>query len=329
MINTYYSTILFLLLTLLAADLAAESSRPLVIAHRGASGYLPEHTLEGYALAIQMGADYIEPDLVLTKDGVLIARHDHYLSTTTDISDRSEFELRKKTIDLRQDWYTEDFTLAEIKKLRAKQAFRGRSNEHDGKYEIPTFQQVIDLVKRESAARGRSIGLYPETKQPAYFKARGYDFAATLVGILNRNELGNAKFPVYIQSFEADILRELKKKTDIPLVQLVRAIRSTKGKSDPIQANIPLVELSKYAQVVAPVKMLLVSPDGSPTTYVDRAHQLGLKVHAWTFRNDAYPTGAFSSGAEEQIFFLKLGIDAVFTDFPDTGVAVRNRLFPR
>lgn len=324
--HKYLSIVLFSLLMLLAAQ--ARSERPLVIAHRGASGHLPEHTLAGYKLAIEMGADYIEPDLVLTKDGVLITRHDHYLSSSTDIADHPEFRNRKKILGKREDWYTEDFTLPEIKKLRARQAFRGRSKEHDGKYEIPTFQQVIDLVKKESAATGRSIGLYPETKQPAHFKARGYDFAAALVDILRRNDLGNDKFPVFIQSFEADILKELKGLTDIPLVQLVSAATTATGRPDASRSNIPLKEISSYAQVVAPPKMLLVSADGTPTQLVEQAHQLGLAVHVWTFRDDAYPTDHFSSPADEQAFFLKLGIDAIFTDFPDTGVAVRDRLFP-
>lgn len=323
------STIVFLLLTLLAADLEAQADRPLVIAHRGASGYLPEHTLAGYALAIRMGADYIEPDLVLSKDGVLITRHDHYLSSSTDIAAHAEFFDRRKTIDGRPDWYTEDFTLAEIKTLRARQTFPGRSKEHDGKYDIPTFQQVIDLVKRESAASGRSIGLYPETKQPAYFKSLGYDMSAALLDILRRNELGSDRYPVFIQSFEADILKELSGRTDLPLVQLVTFARSAAGEPDPTRSNIPLEELSAYAQVVAPMKRLLLSEDGTATTFVERAHLLGLSVHVWTFRDDAYPTDLFSSAEEEQVFFLKLGIDAVFTDFPDTVVAIRNRLFPR
>ncbi len=329
MYNKYLSTILFLLLTLLVADLKAQSDRPLVIAHRGASGHLPEHTLESYALAIEMGADYIEPDLVLTKDGVLITRHDHYLSNSTDIADHPEFATRKKTIGHREDWYTEDFILLEIKKLRARQAFRGRSKEHDGKYEIPTFQQVIDLVKRESAATGRSIGLYPEIKKPAYFNAKGYDFAGALLDILRGNDLSSDKLPVFIQSFEADILKELNERTDLPLVQLVTVARGATGKPDPSRSNIPLKDLSAYAQVVAPIKMLLVSADGTATTFVEQAHRLGLSVHVWTFRNDAYPTDYFSSGAEEQAHFFKLGIDGIFTDFPDTGVAVRNRLFPK
>ena len=149
MYNKRYSTILFVLLILLAADLTAQSDRPLVIAHRGASGHLPEHTLPGYALAIEMGADYIEPDLVMSKDGVFISRHDHYLSSSTNVADHPEFAGRKKTIGERKDWYAEDFTLAEIKTLRARQAFPGRSTEYDDKYDIPPFPQVIDLVKRE------------------------------------------------------------------------------------------------------------------------------------------------------------------------------------
>ena len=215
----------------------AGSDRPLVIAHRGASGYLPEHTLEGYALAIRMGADYIEPDLVLSKDGVLICRHDHYLSKSTDIEAHPQFLDRKRTINGREDWYTEDFSLAEIKVLRARQAFRGRSKEHDDKYAIPTFQQVIDLVKRESAATGRVIGLYPETKQAAYFKSRGFDVAAILLDILQRNGLGGDRFPVYIQSFEADILKELSGRTDLPLVQLVSPVRDAYGRSDPARSS--------------------------------------------------------------------------------------------
>ncbi|MBD3647010.1 MAG: PQQ-binding-like beta-propeller repeat protein, partial [Pseudomonadales bacterium] len=303
---------------LLALCGPVSAEEPIVIAHRGASGYLPEHTLAAYERAIELGADYIEPDLVITKDGVLIARHDHYLGTTTNVADHEEFADRRKVVGGREEWFTEDFTLAEIKTLRARQAFPGRSKEYDDRYEIPTLQEVIDLVKRKSAEVGRDVGLYPETKEPAHFRSLGFDFAALLLATLERNGIASG---VYIQSFEAEILRELNGRTDLPLVQLI----TPAAQDEPNQPNIPLDEIATYADGIGTFKVLLVNEAGGPSEVVSRARDLGLFVHAWTFRDDAWPKAFFPTARAELAHFLNLGIDGFFTDFPDTGVAVRDR----
>jgi glycerophosphoryl diester phosphodiesterase len=201
--------------------------RPLVIGHRGASGYLPEHTLEGYALAIERGADYIEPDLVATQDGHLIARHEPNMIATTDVSLRPEFAGRFRTAVIdgfpEDGWFASDFTLAEIKTLRAVQASAERPQLFNGMFQIPTLQEVIELAKRKSKEQGRIIGIYPETKHPTYHKSIGLPLEARLVQILKSAGWNDRKAPVFIQSFEQSNLRELRGMTDVRLVQLVDA----------------------------------------------------------------------------------------------------------
>jgi glycerophosphoryl diester phosphodiesterase len=217
---------------LLAAPALAESRRepprtPIIIGHRGASGYLPEHTLESYALAIELGADFIEPDLVMTKDGHLIARHEPNIINTTDVRTRSEFASRKRTevIDgfAEEDWFASDFTLAEIKTLRAVQAFGERPQQFNGRFEIPTLEEVIDLAKRKSAEKGRAIGIYPETKHPTYHRSIGLPLERKLVRVLRAAGWDRRDAPVFIQSFEQSNLKELRRMTRIRLVQLVDA----------------------------------------------------------------------------------------------------------
>ena len=302
------------------------AAEPIVIAHRGASGYLPEHTLEAYRLAIEMGADYIEPDLVFSKDGVLIVRHDNYLSTTTDVEDHPEFAARKRKLAEREDWFVEDFTLQELKTLRARQAFKGRSKEFDGKYQIPTFQEVIDLATRESTRLGRQVGLYPETKLPSHYDGLGYDFAGSLLESLKKNNLNKPSSRLFIQSFEPDILRRLNQLTDVRLIQLVVPLRGTDGEMQTGIPNVPLDKIVKYADGVGAWKYLLMSPEGKPTAFVEQVKALGLEVHAWTFRDDAYSSELFESAELELTFYLGLGIDGFFTDFSDTGVRVRREL---
>lgn len=199
----------------------------LIVAHRGASGTLPEHTLEAYKLAIEQGADFIEPDLVATKDGVLVARHEPMLSGTTDVSTRPEFAARKtvKKVDGvdTNDWFAGDFTLAELKTLRAKQAFADRDQSHNGKFEIPTLQQVIDLAKAESTRTGRTIGIYPETKHPIFHAAIGLPLEDRLLDQLKAAGWTEKSSPVIIQSFETANLKYLRGKTQLRLVQLVDA----------------------------------------------------------------------------------------------------------
>lgn len=209
---------------------AAHLPDRVVIGHRGASALRPEHTLEAYAKAVEDGADVIEPDFVVTRDGLLVARHENEISGTTDVAGKPEFASRRvtKTIDNVQitGWFTEDFTLAELKTLRAKEripANRPTNTAYNGKFQIPTLQEVIDLAQRMSKEKGRTIGIYPETKHPSYFKSIGLPMERRLVDLLHANGYRGKKAPVFIQSFEVANLKEIRSMTDLPIVQLLSA----------------------------------------------------------------------------------------------------------
>ncbi|BAZ32741.1 glycerophosphoryl diester phosphodiesterase [Cylindrospermum sp. NIES-4074] len=325
---------------------------PIIIAHRGASGYRPEHTLAAYELAIDLGADFIEPDLVSTKDGVLIARHENEISETTDIVNHREFADRQtiKIIDgeTKKGWFTEDFTLAELKTLRAKERIpemRSPNTRYDGLWEIPTLQEIIDLVKSKSAQIGRTIGIYPETKHPSYFKSLGLSLEKPLLATLKATGYQGTDAPVFIQSFEVSNLKELSRKTDLPLVQLLNesgkpfdfvASRDSRTYADLATAS-GLREISKYAQAVGVNKNLIFPRDSagklrsltagvspSPTFLVTNAHAAGLLIHAWTFRNeDSFLPLDFQGNPQgEYELFFSLGIDGVFSDYPDTAKQV-------
>jgi glycerophosphoryl diester phosphodiesterase len=345
---------------------------PLVIGHRGASGYRPEHTLESYRYAIELGANYIEPDLVLTKDGVLVARHEPVIGGTTDVALRAEFAGRRtsKVIDgvtYDNEWFVEDFTLAELKTLRAIQT-RGRSTAYDGLYEVPTLDEVIALAQSESTRLGRTIGIYPELKHSTYMKgvSQSLGFSASyfedkLVQTLHAAYGNTGAAPVFIQSFEVSNLQYLNGQTDIPLVQLIDAddvkpdgsmslvapydkpydfavSGDPRSFADLLTAD-GLAFVKTYADGVGPWKPYLVrtvddgvdrSGDGlltindrrvaGSTGVIEAAHAAGLLIHTWTFRNDASGYG-FADPQAEMAYYLRLGVDGVFTDFPDTGVA--------
>ncbi len=299
---------------------------PIVIAHRGASGYRPEHTLAAYELAIDMGADFIEPDLVATKDGVLIARHENEISETTDVASRPEFASRRtsKRIDGAAvlGWFTEDFTLAEIKTLRAKERLASRGQDFNGRFEIPTFSEVLDLVRRKNAEMGRVIGVYPETKHPTYFRSLGLPLEEPLLAALGSAGYRGRNAPVFIQSFETGNLRELRKRTELPLIQLL----------DDEGRPYDLAEIATYADGIGPHKRLVVpaGPDGrlqAPTTLVEDAHRAGLLVHPWTFRSDGnfLAEDYVKDPDREYDQFFSLGVDGVFSDFPDTALRARER----
>ena len=320
---------------------------PLIIGHRGASGYRPEHTLASYELAIQMGADYIEPDVVSTKDGILIARHENDITQTTNVSEKPEFASHKTTkkIDNKDvtGWFTEDFTLEEIKTLRAEERLPFRNHSYDGKFEIPTLQEVIDLAKLKSSETGRTIGIYPETKHPTYFKSINLALEEPLVSLLNKNGYTKRNAPVFIQSFEVENLQQLNKMTDLQLVQLLDEAEMqpydfvVKGDSRTyadLTAPQELAKIAEYADGLGPYKRLIL-PVGedkrlkSATSLIEDAHAVGLKIHTWTFRKEEQylaPDYNKNSQAEYEQFF-KLGIDGVFSDFPDIAVDVRNRMF--
>nr|WP_309232259.1 glycerophosphodiester phosphodiesterase [Micromonospora tarensis] len=260
------------------ADRARATDRPIVIGHRGASGYRPEHTLEAYRLAIRMGADYVEPDLVSTADGVLVARHENEISGTTDVSAHPEFAARRatKTIDgvAVTGWFTEDFTLAELKTLRAKERLpqvRVANTAFDGRFEVPTLQEVIDLARTEGRARGRTIGIYPETKHPSYFASIGLPLEEPLLKVLRQNKLDRKNSPVFIQSFETANLRRLSRLTDVKLVQLLDATGrpydftvtgDTRGYQD-LVTPAGLKWIAGYADGIGANKNLLVPRDAA------------------------------------------------------------------
>ena len=323
------------------------NNRPIIIGHRGACGYRPEHTIASYELAIEMGADYIEPDIVSTKDGVLIARHENDITETTNVSDKPEFANRKtnKIINGKEvrGWFTEDFTLTEIKTLRAKERLPFRNHSYDGRFAIPTLQEIIDLAQQKSAEIGRIIGIYPETKYPTYFKSINLALEDRLVSILKENGYTSSDAPIFIQSFEVENLKQLKELTDLPLIQLLDDKRMQPydfvGKSDctygDLTAPKELAIIAEYAKGIGSYKRLIV-PMGehkklkSATSLIQDAQAVGLKVHAWTFRNeDQYLAADYKTNpkAEYEQFF-ELGLDGVFSDFPDLAVNVRNQIFP-
>jgi glycerophosphoryl diester phosphodiesterase len=342
----------------LARPSSSEQTLPIIIGHRGASGYRPEHTLAAYTLAIRMGADYIEPDLVSTKDGVLVARHENEISGTTDVADHPEFanRMKTKTIDGRSvtGWFTEDFTLTELKTLRAKErlpAVRPDNTRYDGMFEVPTFDEVLALVRNESRRRGEVIGVYPETKHPTYFDGIGLSLEEPLVADLKQFHLNRPNALVFIQSFETANLRELDGVTKVQLVQLVDA---SGAPYDLVAAGDPrtyrdlvtpqgLAEIATYADGLGANKNVLIPRDGAgfltaPTAVVDDAHRVGLLVHTWTMRDENQflpadyrigtdPNAKGNAIAEDHRFF-DIGVDGIFTDHPDTGVAALESWHP-
>jgi glycerophosphoryl diester phosphodiesterase len=343
---------------------------PLVIAHRGASGERPEHTLEAYRLAIEQGADFVEPDLVLTKDGVMVARHEPMLDGTTDVAVKFPAS-RRTTKDVdgvpTTAYFASDFTLAEIRTLRAVQSSRARSASFDGLYTIPTLDEVITLVKAEGTRAGRTVGIYPEIKHSTFhatvagFGANAFEDKLVVALHAAYGNAGSA--PVFIQSFEASNLQYLNTRTDIRLVQLIDAddvkddgtmslvapyhkpydfvVRNDPRLYSDLLTSAGLDFIKTYADAVGPWKPYLVKTvndkvertgdttlsindrrvEGS-TGVIEMAHAKGLLVHTWTFRNDASGYG-FTDPREEIAYFMRLGVDGIFTDFPATGIAAR------
>jgi glycerophosphoryl diester phosphodiesterase len=298
-----------------------------------------------------MGADYIEPDLVVTKDGVLVARHEPEIGGTTDVADHPEFVDRKTTKLLdgvaTTGWFTEDFTLAELKTLRAKERIpnvRQRNTIYNGKYQVPTFQEVIDLSKRLSRELHREVGIYPETKHPTYFREQGLPLEPRLVAALNRNGLNRPGAKVFVQSFEVTNLIQLHKVLRVPLVQLTSATGAPfdfVDSGDPrtyadITSATGLKDVAKYAKGLGPDKNQIIPRDAAgfllaPTTLVRDAHRAGLRVHPYTFRaENTFLPADFRSSADPNAYgdlfgeiavFKATGIDGLFTDNTDIAVA--------
>jgi glycerophosphoryl diester phosphodiesterase len=336
-------------------DRDRDDRRPLVIGHRGAAGYLPDHTLEGYALAIEQGADFIEPDLVATKDGHLIARHEPNITGTTDVATRSEFANRRRNAVVdgvtENGWFASDFTLKEIKRLRAVQPLADRPPQFNGRFQIPTLEEVIALAKRKSEEKGRVIGIYPETKHPTYHKNLKLPLEKRLVAALERAGWNHRDAPVIIQSFEQANLKELRNMTPVRLVQLVDANDANPdgsmdftppfdrpydwtvaGRTDLFgyfTTDAGLREIKSYADGIGPWKRYIVRTRFGEllvTDLIKRAHEQGLLVHTWTFRNEQSRLLAHYCGnpVNEYLQFYRLGIDGVFSDFPDTAVTSRH-----
>ncbi len=339
----------------------AQAPMPIVIAHRGASGERPEHTLASYALAIEQGADFVEPDLVPTKDGVLVARHENEISGTTDVAAHPAFAGRRatKTIDGRPvtGWFTEDFTLAELKTLRAKERLpRLRGALFDCQLAVPTFEEILDLVDAANVRLGRSgarrIGVYPETKHPSYFASLGLALEPPLLAALRRRGLDAPDAPVFVQSFETENLRALARETRVPLVQLAEAAgrpHDLAAKDDPrtyadLLTPEGLAGIARYARGIGVAKDLVLPRDSAgrlrpPTGLVADAHRAGLLVHVWTLRreNEFLPAelrrgrdaAAHGDLAGEAALFLAAGVDGYFTDNPSEGVAARDAFVAR
>lgn len=328
-------------------------AKPLVIGHRGASGYRPEHTLAAYRLAIAQGADFVEPDLVSTRDHVLVARHENEISGTTDVADHPEFADRRttKVVDgvSETGWFTEDFTLAELKTLRATErlpAVRPANTAYDGRFEVPTFTEVLNLVRSESRRHGRTIGVYPETKHPSYFDSLGLSLEEPLVAALRKADLDDADDPAVIQSFETANLRELDGLVDTPIAQLVdKAGRpwDLTVAGDPrtyrdLVTPAGLADIATYADGLGANKDLVLPRTAGATTtpsaLVSDAHAAGLLVHIWTLRRENqfmatnYRIGTDPNApgdlAAEARAFLDAGVDGLFSDNPDLAVAARD-----
>jgi glycerophosphoryl diester phosphodiesterase len=337
---------------------------PIVIGHRGASGYIPEHTIAAYSIAIEQGADFVEPDLVMTKDGVLVARHENEIGGTTDVATRPEFADRftTKVIDGQTftGWFTEDFTLAELKTLRVRERLpdvRPGNTQFDGDFTIPTFEEVLSFVratnerfKNDARRMGkttyRQIGVYPETKHPTYHRSLGFAMEEAVVDALRAQRFIDPKL-VFIQSFEVSNLQRLNRLTRLPLVQLI----NSSGKPyDFVVSGDPrtyadmvtlagLSEIASYADGIGVNKNVLFPRDANgaisqPSPVIANAHRFGLIVHGWTFRaeNQFLPTN-FRSGSNPNDFgdmageitlFLSAGMDGFFTDHPNIGVSARD-----
>lgn len=356
-----------------------DGQRPLVIGHRGASGYLPEHTLESYKRAIDLGADFIEPDVVATKDGELVVRHEPNITATTDVATRPEFASRKTTRQVdgmaETGWFTTDLTLAELKTLRAKQPMAERDQSHNGKYAIPTLREVLDLARNEGARVGRTIGVYPETKHPTYHVTAGLALEDRLLKLLAEYGYTAKNSPVIVQSFEVGNLKYLRGKTAVRLVQLIDgdgvdaqgkvtlappfdkpydfAVAKDRRTFADLLTSAGLKEIKTYADGIGPWKAYLLparqmdangdgkpddlNGDGAiderdrvllpPTPVVRDAHAAGLFVHPFTFRSEAKRLVSDYRGdaAAEYRKFYEMGVDGVFSDFPDTAVKARAR----
>ncbi|MCY0925068.1 glycerophosphodiester phosphodiesterase [Streptomyces sp. H27-H1] len=332
---------------------------PTVIGHRGASGYRPEHTLGSYQLALDLGADIVEQDLVPTKDGHLVCRHENEIGGTTDVADHPGFASRKttKTIDgiAVTGWFTEDFTLAELKTLRAKEripAIRQRNTLYDGRWEVPTFEEVLRWADREGRRRGKRVWLYVETKHPSYFRGLGLGLEEPLAKLLRRYGRDGRDAPVFLQSFEPSSIQRLSRLVSAPRVVLLSAAGTRPWDFELAKDPRTVADLVKpeglrwiagFAQGIGPTMDLILPRDaagrlGAPTTLVADAHARGLILHPYTARNEnSFLPAEYRKGADPTAYgdafgafktYFEQGIDGIFTDQPDTGLLAAQAFRP-
>lgn len=290
-------------------------SNLLAIAHRGASGHRPEETLPAFELAIDLGSDYIEFDLVSTKDGVLIARHENEISKTTDVEKKFPEKKRTKVIDGENitGWFSEDFTIKEIKSLRAKERLAGRDHSYDGQFQVATLEDILTLVQKKTKELKRTIGIYPEVKHPSYFSTIGLPLEEKLLVTLKAFGYAKKEDALFIQSFEPSSLKKLRTLAPFKLIQLVGT--NVYLKKDNLR------EIRTYAEGIGPHKLTLLKDP----SIVSLAHELGLLVHAYTFRNDPPFLDSKYQGdpLKEYYEYFNLGVDGVFSDFPETAIKAR------
>ena len=294
---------------------------PLVIAHRGASGLRPEHSQAAYQLALEQGADVIEPDLVMSADGVLIVRHDPYLSHSTDIANRPEFADRRSVIMGREDWWVPSFTASELRTLTASQTMEDRDQSYNGQFPVMTFEDFLGFVAAEEERCACVIAIEPEVKLPAEFTAMGLDPLPALLAALEAHDLNRADAPVVIQSFDAPFLQRLDAVSDVPLAMLYAGPDADGANA----GGLSLEEIARFADGIGAYKSLLLTPEGDSTGFVEQAHALGLEIHVWTVRDDREPLTGETVQDELRALYA-VGVDGVFTDFPATAVTVRDQM---
>ncbi|HET6249479.1 MAG TPA: glycerophosphodiester phosphodiesterase family protein [Tepidisphaeraceae bacterium] len=317
---------------------------PLIIGHRGACGYLPEHTLASFQLAVDLGADAVETDIVVTRDGQLLCRHDCELSITTDVAAHREFASRRQVrriegVDV-DGWFTPDFTLEEIGRLRARERFDFRDHSHDGQFPLLSLDELLQWAAGQRMRRGRPLGVIIEIKHAAFFESNGYSVDEAVVQAMDKFSLAGADSSAFVESFEIDILRRLSRRIQTPLIQLLDAAPSRPADENAVGEATTygdlitpagLAEIATYARAIGPWKRLIVPEQlegtsvatstrlGAPTPLIADAHAAGLAVHTWTFRSEPrfLTTEYAGDPLAEYRQFASLGVDGLISDFPD------------